>query len=84
MFCVGAADAVWLACLVSGTGAFLMGTDLVFGAMGTQESFGFVEVDVTGVLDVIDVGRARPVCIGDFDSLAVSRIDCRREGLTIS
>ena len=73
---------------MSGTGAFLMGTGLVFGAMGTQESFGFVEVGVTGVLGlmgvVIGVGRTRPACRGDFDSLAVKRIDWRRAGLTIS
>lgn len=74
-----------LVCLPSCTGAFLIGTGFTVGTIGTQDSFGLVEVGVGGVFGLtIDDERMKPVEGEDFDSLAVSKIDWRRAGLTIS
>ena len=81
----------WLDGLLNGTGAFLMGTGLLIGPTGAQESFGLTGFGVVGVLGLVadvelmvDVDRANAILVALFDSLAVSRMDCRSAGLTIS
>ena len=65
-----------------------MGTGLVCDATEAQASLGFVAFGVVGVVGVLgainDGERTTPGWTDSFDSLAVSRIDCRNAGLTIS
>lgn len=68
-----------------------MGTGLLVGPTGAQESLGLTEFGVVGVLGLmtdvelmVDVDRAKGILVALFDSLAVRRMDCRRAGLTIS
>ena len=62
--------------LVKGTGALRIGTGLLVGPTGAQESFGLAEVGVLGVRGLlVDVERAKAGLDALFEALAVKRMD---------